>query len=683
MITATGLGSGLDISGLVDQLVAAERAGSDLQLSRQQSRYNAKFSALGSLKSALSTFQSSLSSINTLSNYSKNTATSSDKSVLTVSANSDAIANVYSMEVSQLASSHGLASGTFADTDETAVGTGSLTIRFGNTDYDAGTDTYNSFTLNADKSAATIDIDSSNNTLEGIMTAINDADIGVSASIVNDGSGFRLLMRSQDTGEANSLEIAVSDDDGNDTDGSGLSQLAFNASATHMEQTAAAEDAQFSINGLAVSNATNSVDSAIPGVSMTLKKVSESPVTLTVGQDTGAVTNSIKNFVAGYNKFVSTANALSAYDAENDVPSALVGDFTLRSIEGQVDRILRSTPEGFSGAIGTLAELGISTSSSGTLEFDESRFMEVWEESPDDVMKMFAAYGTPSDENISFNGASDATVTGDYAVEITTLASYGYHTGASVLPDFGGGGSLVIDSDNNNLSLEIDSIDIGEITLTAATYTTGDDLAGELQAQINGTTAMREADKTVTVSYDSASDSFTITSDVIGSTSAVNILAVDTNTAAQLGFSVGSGVDGVDVEGTIDGVAAKGAGDVLIAEEGSDAEGLSLVIGGTTTGSRGDISFTRGVTSQFDQLLESLLAEEGALTERIDSYQDRLDDVEERREELELRWEKVRARYADQFNALDTLMGQLQNTSNYLEGQLANLPKPNSVKSNS
>lgn len=683
MITATGLGSGLDISGLVDQLVAAERAGSDLQLSRQQSRYSAKFSALGSLKSSLSSFQSALGSINTLSNYSKNTATSSSSSTIGVTAGSDAVPNSYSISVDQLAESHSLASGTFVDADESAIGTGTLTIRFGTTDYVSGTDTYNGFTLNADKNAANIEIDSSNNTLEGVMQAINDADIGVSASIVNDGNGFRLLMRSNDTGENSSLEIAVADDDGNDTDNSGLSQFAFNSAATNMEQTAAANDAEMRINGLTVTSSNNKVTSAIPGVTLDLKEVSSSPVSVTVAKDTKAITGAVKSFVSGYNSFTSTANSLSAYDVEKDIPSALVGDFTLRSIEGQVGNILRGAVPGFSGSISTLAELGITTTSSGALEFDESTFLEVWEENPDDVVKMFAAFGTPSDPEINFNGATDTTVAGDYAVEITTPASYGSNTGAAVLPDFGGGGSIVIDADNNNLSLEIDGIDIGEISLTAGTYTSGAALAGELQTQINGSTAMRDTGKTIAVSYDSGTDSITITSNVLGSTSAVSITAIDTNTAAELGFSVSGGTVGQDVAGTIDGVAATGAGNVLIAGSGTDAEGLSLLISGDTTGSRGTVNFTRGISSQFDQLLEQLLADEGALNDRIDSYEDRLEEVDERREELELRWEKVRARYTDQFNALDTLLGQLQNTSSYLEGQLANLPKPNSVKSNS
>lgn len=682
MLTAQGLGSGLDISGLVNQLVAAERAGSDLQLSRQQSRYNSKFSALGSLKGALSSFQSSLSAVNDLSKYSKYTASSSDVSTLTATTSTSAVPNTYNLYVDQLAESHSLASPQVADTNQTALGTGSITIRFGTTDYVAGTDTYNSFALNADKSAATINIDSTNNTLEGIMTAINDADIGVSASIVNDG-GYRLLLTSDDTGLSNSLEIAVSDDDGNNTDASGLSIFTFNSSATQMEQTAAAADAQFRINGLAVTNATNSVSEAIPGVNMTLKKVSADPIKLTIAQDTNSIKSAIDSFVSGYNSFISTANSLSAYDAEKNIPSALVGDFTLRSIESQVSNILRSPVPGFSGNISSLAELGISTSSTGTLSFDQSKFMAVWNDYPDDVMKMFAAIGAPEDADISFDGATSTTLVGNYAVDITTLATYGQYTGASVLPDFGTGGTVVIDANNDNLTLEIDGITLEAITLTAGTYTSGASLAGELQAQINGTTAMRDAGKTIAVSYDSGTNSFTITSNVLGSTSAVNVLAIDTNSAADLGFSVANGVDGVDVAGTIDGVAATGAGNLLIAGAGSDAEGLGLTISGTTTGSRGNVNFTRGISSQFEQFLTDLLDAEGALTTRIDSYKDRLDALEEKKADMELRWEKVKERYTKQFNALDTLMGQLQSTSSYLEGQLAALPKPNSIKSNS
>lgn len=690
MITATGLGSGLDINGLVSQLVAAERAGPDLQLDRQNAKLGAKFSALGSLKGALSSFRGLLSSANALSNFSKNTVSSSAYSELSASADSTAIANDYAIDVTQLASSHSLASAAFADSDTTALGTGTMTIRFGTTDYTPevvppdtpAPEVYTSFLLNPDSSTANITIDSSNNTLEGIMGAINDAGIGVSASIVNDGTGFRLLMTSDATGAENSLEISVDDDDLDDVDNAtGISRLVFNSSATNLDQTAAAKDAKFTINGLAVTNDSNTVTSAIPGVTLSLSTITTSTVNLAVKADTATINSSVNSFVTGYNNYISTVNSLTAYDAENDIPSVLLGDIVLRSINGQVDDILRNAVSGITGAISTLAELGITTTSSGTLEVDSAKLSAALAANPLEAKQIFAAIGVPEDEDISFDTSSDLTVAGDYALNITTLATSGVHTGAAVLPDFPGVGTLDIDVDNDEITFEIDGIDIGSITLTAGTYTTGTDLAAEIQTQINGTTAMRDAERTVVVAYDSGTDTFSITSGEIGSLSTVNVLAVDTNTAAELGFSVSSGVDGVDVAGTINGNAATGAGNLLVADAGSDAEGLSLLIGGTTTGARGNVNFTRGIANQLDILLGQFLDTEGALEDRIDTYQDRIDEVAERRSANELRWEALEARYSRQFNALDSLLAGLQSTSAYMENQFKNLVKPNAINS--
>ena len=371
MLTATGLGSGLDVNGLVSQLVSSERAVSDLQLNRQETKLNSKFSALGSLKSSLGGFKSALSGLNTLSSFDLKTASSSDSSIFTAAANTDAIASSYSIAVSQLATSHSLASSGFADSDESVIGTGTITIRRGTTDYVPGTDTYNSFSLNPESTAATITIDSNNNTLEGVMTAINDADTGINASIINDGSGFRLLLSSELTGAENSLEISVGDDDGNNTDTSGLSRLAFNAAATNLEQTNSAADANFTINGLAIASASNEVDSAIPGVALSLKQTTVSAVQLTVEANTSSVMSGVNSFIAGYNSYIGTANALSSYDQENDVAAALLGDFTLRSIGGQVDSIVRNSVAGLAGSITNLSELGITTTAAGTLTLNK------------------------------------------------------------------------------------------------------------------------------------------------------------------------------------------------------------------------------------------------------------------------------------------------------------------------
>jgi len=653
MLTASGLGSGLDINSLVTQLVESERAGSDLKLDRQEAKFNSKFSALGSLKSALSVFKSSISELNNLSGYNGKLATSSDNSKFTATASSAAVPNNYSIAVSQLATPHALASTAIPDSNETALGTGTLTIRRGTTDYVAGTDTYNSFTLNPDIAAATITIDSSNNTLSGIMTAINDADIGVSAAIVNDGTGFRLLLSSDVSGEENSLELSVTDDDGNNTDALGLSRFAFNAAATNMEQSAAAQDANFTINGLAVSSASNTTTSAIPGVSLNLKQVTTGTVSLAVKADTAKVLNNVSSFIAGYNSYIETANSLSAYDQENDIPSALLGDFTLRSIDTQVNGILKNAVAGLTGPISNLSEMGITTTSSGTLEVNADKFNAALANNMQNITQMFAAVGVPTDADIQFSSATGATVVGAFEVTVTTLASSGQLPGDTVLPNFGGGGTVEIDADNNNLTVEIDGIDTGSITLTAGTYASGDDRADEIQVQINGTTAMREAGKTVSVTYDSSNDRFAIVSDSLGSESTVNITAVDTNSAATLGFSVATGTAGNDVAGSIGGNPAVGTGNTLVGATGTDAEGLTLTIAGNTTGSRGTVDFTRGVANQLSTLLTNLLEADGALESRIEAYKERIDDMAARRAEPEFRCAADEARFKRQFTSLE------------------------------
>ncbi len=681
MITATGLGSGLDIQGLVDSLVAAERAGSDQQLNRQSTRFQAKFSALGSLKSALSSFRGSVSGLTASGDFSGIKASSSNTGALGVSAASGAAEASYSMEVSQLARSHSLASVAVATADSTAIGTGTLTFRIGTTDYDDGLDIYNGFIENEETSPSTIQIDTSNNTLEGIMAAVNEADIGVAASIVNDGSGYRLLFSAAATGLENSLQVSVSDNDGNSSDLAGLSMLAFDANGTNLVQTVAAQDAILSINGLTVTSASNNVNSAIQGLSLTLRQETEAPVLVTVEADTAGVKEAINGFVSGYNQFIQVVNTLSAYNPDTRQAAPLVGDFTLRSVEGQVKSILQGAVPLAGDAFSTLAEIGITTTANGTLKLDDARLSDVLADQPDRVMQLFAAYGAPSDPDITFLGAGNGTAEGTYEIAVTALATSGYIQGNSVLPDFGGGGSVVIDGNNNNLSLTVDGVQ-GSISLSQGTYTSGDALALELQTRINSASSFSAAGVAVSVSYDENSSSLILTSSTVGSSSSIEFLSVDGNTTASLGLAVGAGTSGSDVAATIDGAPMTGAGNILVAGPESGAEGLRLEITGAALGNRGTVSFTRGVASRLDGLMEGLLDAEGSLVDRLDSLENRLEDIEERRARLELRWEAVRGRYTTQFNALDTLLGQLQSTSTYLEQQLASLLPPNTGNRN-
>lgn len=675
MLTATGIGSGLDIEGLVTQLVAAERAPTDNRLTRQEAQLTAELSAFGAFKGALASFQNSLADLNNLSKFGQYTATSSDSDYIGVTANNNAVAGNYDLTVSQLAKAHSLASGTYASTTD-IVGSGTLTIRFGATDYtpaDPGPASYNSFSVNPERGVATIAIDASNNSLEGIRDAINADDIGVRAAIVNDGSGYRLLLSSAQTGAENSLEISVEDTgDANNLDAAGLSALAFNSGAANLGQTVAAQDALFSVNGLSISSTENNANDVINGVNITLRDLTgAAPVAITIAEDRESVKAAINGLVGGYNSFIQNVNALTAYNAETGVASALQGDFSARSIASQVRQTLTNAVAGFNGPFSSLSEIGITTNSDGTLKLDSASLDTALDENFDQMVGLFAQVGFPSDNSVNYIGASDSTAVGSYAVNISQLATQGRILGAAAAFP------LDIDDDNDSFAIKVNGIASADISLTPGNYASGDALAAEIQSRINGDSILAGGGIAVTVAFNT--DHFEITSNRYGADSTVEITAIDTATAAELGLSVAAGVDGVDVAGTVGGAVASGNGQLLSGGVGSDSEGLQLLIDSGATGNRGQVDFSRGIAFQLNALISGFLEPQGVLASRTDGIQGRVDDISDKREVLNRRIEALEIRYRNQFNALDTLLSQLRTTSDFLTQQLASLPEAGSL----
>ena len=207
-ISSPGLGSGLDVGSIVAQLVAAEGQPATLRLDQREANYQAKISALGTFKSAVSEVQSSLVSLKTFSGLQGRTASSSDTDLLKVTSDTTAFPSSYTVSVEKLAQSHKLASAAFSDTTSsvTSGNGGTFTFRFGT--YDGST-----FTVNPEKATQTVSLDAADSSLEGIRNTINNADIGVTANIVNDGTGSRLVFVSNSSGKANSLEITITDDE--------------------------------------------------------------------------------------------------------------------------------------------------------------------------------------------------------------------------------------------------------------------------------------------------------------------------------------------------------------------------------------------------------------------------------------------------------------------------------------
>jgi flagellar capping protein FliD len=209
-IQSLGIGSGLLTNELVDDIIATEREPAENRLNAEQALIEARISAYGEINASVSAFSSALQSLSLPSTFNASTATSTNESAVTATASSVAVSGSYLVEVDALASSHSLASGAYENLDDT-IGSGSLTFRFGRITFD-DQDSYQSFTVNGDSSTKTVTINSTNNTLAGVRDAVNNADFGVQASIIDDGTGFRLLFTSDDSGATNSLEVVATGD---------------------------------------------------------------------------------------------------------------------------------------------------------------------------------------------------------------------------------------------------------------------------------------------------------------------------------------------------------------------------------------------------------------------------------------------------------------------------------------
>jgi flagellar hook-associated protein 2 len=291
--------------------------------------------------------------------------------------------------VSQLAQSQSLAS--VGQTSSTAaVGSGTLTIDFGTfTPAVADPASAATFVTNTERTSATITI-GSDNSMEGIRDAINaQKTSGVTASIVNDGSGtpFRLLLVSTETGAASSMKISVSGD-------AALSTLMKHdpTDSPTMTETLAAKNAQLTVNGLSVSSATNTVEESMQGVTLSLVKTGDS--TLTVGRDTASASSAVSAFVAAYNSLLSTGKTLTSFDSTTQKGSALTGDSTLRNLQTQLRTALTSPQSGGTGDLTMLSNIGVSFQKDGTLTLDSTKLNAALSSNLDGVAKLFAGTAT-------------------------------------------------------------------------------------------------------------------------------------------------------------------------------------------------------------------------------------------------------------------------------------------------
>jgi flagellar hook-associated protein 2 len=358
ILSSAGIGSGLNVKAIVTALVNAQQAGPQTRISNATSQTNNLLGGLTSLDTTLTALQASVAALTSTSTFNTYTATLADPTIGTTTTLSNAKSGSYALQVTQLATAQQRTGPAFAST--AAVGSGTLNITVGSS----------SVSVNVSSTA----------TLSDIASAINSAsgNPGVTATVINGTNGSQLLLSSNQTGVANGFSIAAGS--GSST---GLSNLATTLNTAGSNE---AKDAQLTLNGIAVTSASNSVSGALDGVTLNLTAIGSTQ--LTVKQDTASTASAVQAFVTAYNSYVSSIGNLSSYNATTQVAGPLLGDSTLNSVVNQISSVLSKNVPG--NSIGSLASLGITRQADGTLALKSSTLTSALSSNPSAVQDLFA-----------------------------------------------------------------------------------------------------------------------------------------------------------------------------------------------------------------------------------------------------------------------------------------------------
>lgn len=362
----------IDVNTIVSQLVAIERTPID-KLKTTATGINSKISAYGRIQSMVSAIGDAATALKRSTLWQGTTATSADPTSVTATATGTAASGSYSVAVSRLAQAHSLASGAMAD--DVPLGAGTLTLQLGK--WLGG-----SFTAKADTAAVPVTIDA-DDTLKDVKDKINAANAGVTAAIVRDANGARLTLTSKTTGETNGLQITTS--------GAGLEALAYNppgSTGTGLGQTQPAANALATINGLSVESEKNTLNDVLDGLSITLNKVTTSPVAVSVAPDTASIKKAMEGFVTAYNALNTYIVQQTKYDESTKTAATLQGDSTAVGMRNQFRSMLRET-SGASTMFTNLSSVGFNVAQDGTLSIDNSK-LEKGFANLDELAKLFS-----------------------------------------------------------------------------------------------------------------------------------------------------------------------------------------------------------------------------------------------------------------------------------------------------
>ena len=625
-VTFGGLASGIDTKALIQAIIQAERKPIE-RLEARQVELNQQKSALDEMRSKLSGFLNTLKDLNTQGTFSGRTTSVSDETVFTASAAPGAELGLFSIEVLELAAANKVKSDGFSASDSGLVSDGTITIQSGSND------------------PITIDVSSAsgNNSLQAVRDAINDADAGVQASVLFDGTDYRLIVRAEESGVDNALTI---------TDGTNLNlDLAAN-------EIVAAADSRITVDGIEVTSSSNKISGALSGVTINLlNTTSGTPVTLGVADDVAGVVEAVQGLTSSYNEAIKFLNS----QLDTNSPGPLARDSYARSLQQKLQTFVTTGVDGIPfGEIRSLASIGVSFDGrSGELSVNTADLTELLEERFDEVGRLFQAVGSAVDARIQFVSGSPDTVAGDYAVEITQAAEQASVSGSTRIKNSG-----LKDPETLTITVGSDSVDVD---LAA------NDKLSDVVSKINSALSTAGIDASA---GDDGAGKLQITTGAYGSDVSISVTSsvADPGNGRQTGFDLTPTTDaGLDVAGKIDGVDAVGAGQLLTADEGSSASGLTVRVNATaadviaTGGDFGLVSYSPGLSDRFiGELTEATRFGDGRIDSSQEIIKDQLKNLSDEIDRMEERLVAREARLVRTFGAAEQAIALLQSQQSQL-----------------
>lgn len=614
--SSVGLISGINYEDIISKMTALDQRPISI-IKQKQIALQTQSDALGTISSVLTTLRDQLNNMANPSQMVYRTASSSASSAISVAADNTAALGSYSVDVTQLASAGRATFNGVSDLNALiAAGAGTFAYTLG-----GATHTYN-------LTATT--------TLANLRDMINqDSSSGVSASIVNTGSAtnpYRLVLSASNTGAANTINITNND------------------SNLTVSSNTAGQDANLTINGLAITRSTNTITDVLSGLTLTLKDKTTSTATLNVSSQTGALSASILQFQDSWNKAVQQINKMTAYDTKSKTGAPLLADPTLRMIRSDLGKIVSSAVTGLSGQYNSLASIGFSLNpTDGTLNVDQSKLTAALNSSYSAVQAVFSRMGTAADSSVQFVSSTSKTANGSYSLNITQAASQAQFLSTQDL-------SVTPLAANEKLTFSVAgksfNVDLAAGATLAQAIST---LNAAFQTQSAGLEASNVGGNLrIRTSAYGAGQAFTITSD-------------QANAAGQTGVGTTPvNATGTDVAATLNGVALFGAGQSLTGTIGSKFEGLQLTATGSAPLST-TLNLTGGVSnsmlSVLNQYLDSstgiIKMKQDGLSKSITGMNTQIDNIQKYIDDSATRMRK-------QFIAMESQLAKYQTMGSYI-----------------